>query len=254
MGKKRIVILAGDRDTTPVVYHALAREYEVVRVVIEDGVGVHKLLKWRLKRSGFWSVFGQGLFIVFVMPFLRREAKSRIQEIMSEYGFSAEPIPHEKVAPVSSVNTDEARHIIMAANPDVVVVHGTRIIGKKTLQEVGVPFINIHAGITPRYRGGHGGYWALVESDPARCGVTVHMIDEGIDTGRILAQAPIMPGPDDNFCTYPWLQLGAGLQLLMHSLEEQPATMIPHKGDESLTWEHPTIWGYMRARYKYGVK
>ena len=41
----------------------------------------------------------------------------------------------------------------------------------------------MHAGITPQYRGVHGGYWAVVNNDPEHCGVTIHFVDKGIDTG-----------------------------------------------------------------------
>ena len=57
------------------------------------------------------------------------------------------------------------------------------------LGSLGCPVVNVHAGITPRYRGVHGGYWALAERHPEWVGTTVHLVDPGIDTGAILAQA-----------------------------------------------------------------
>ena len=66
------------------------------------------------------------------------------------------------------------------------------------------------AGITPLYRGVHGAYWALAEGRRDLCGVTVHRVDAGIDTGEVLAQVLIDPTPQDNFVTYPWLQVAEG--------------------------------------------
>jgi folate-dependent phosphoribosylglycinamide formyltransferase PurN len=54
-------------------------------------------------------------------------------------------------------------------------------------------FVNIHVGITPKYRGVHGTYWALVNNDVENSGVTVHFVDEGIDTGNIINQAIVVP-------------------------------------------------------------
>ena len=51
------------------------------------------------------------------------------------------------------------------------MINGTRIISKATLGCVPAVFINTHVGITPTYRGVHGGYWSLVEGERARCGV-----------------------------------------------------------------------------------
>ena len=75
---------------------------------------------------------------------------------------------------------------------------------------IDVPVINIHAGVTPRYRGVHGGYWALREGRPGLAGSTVHLVDPGIDTGGILAQATFTAGDADSIATYPLLHLACG--------------------------------------------
>ena len=48
--------------------------------------------------------------------------------------------------------------------------------------------INVHSSLLPRYRGVHPVSWALIEG-ASETGVTVHIIDAGIDTGSILRQA-----------------------------------------------------------------
>jgi methionyl-tRNA formyltransferase len=132
--------------------------------------------------------------------------------------------------------------------PDVVVLAGTRILGKRILSSVPCPIVNIHAGITPLYRGVHGAYWALVDRRPDLCGVTVHRVDEGIDTGNVLAQVLIDPTKEDNFASYPWLQMGAGLTLLTALLPRIAAgeniKFIPLSSQSKLR-HHPTIWGYL---------
>jgi methionyl-tRNA formyltransferase len=136
------------------------------------------------------------------------------------------------------------------------VVHGTRIISKKVLQSVNVPFINIHAGITPRYRGSHGAYWALANNDKENCGVTVHLVDAGIDTGNILFQENIPITAKDNFATYGYLQLAVGLKLLQKALNELfEGKMEVKKNDlDSALWHHPTLWGYLCKRISKAVK
>ena len=46
--------------------------------------------------------------------------------------------------------------------------------------------INMHNGLLPRQRGGGGAYVGLINGES--CGATVHFIDEGIDSGDIIAQ------------------------------------------------------------------
>jgi methionyl-tRNA formyltransferase len=44
--------------------------------------------------------------------------------------------------------------------------------------------INIHAALLPKYRGRHGGVWAMINDEPV-LGVTIHDMDDGFDSGSI---------------------------------------------------------------------
>ena len=112
----------------------------------------------------------------------------------------------------------------------MVVVSGTRIIAARVLNCVPAVFINMHAGITPLYRGVHGGYWALVERNVDACGVTVHEVDTGVDTGRILGQTRITPNGEDNFVTYGFLQQAAGLPLLKRAIRDACDGQLQSRG------------------------
>jgi methionyl-tRNA formyltransferase len=57
--------------------------------------------------------------------------------------------------------------------------------------------INLHAGLAPHQRGANSLGWAFRRDDPA-IGFTVHRMDEGLDTGPVLAQAPVPVGDDDD--------------------------------------------------------
>jgi methionyl-tRNA formyltransferase len=48
------------------------------------------------------------------------------------------------------------------------------------------PVINLHIGYLPYNRGAHPNFWAFYDNTPS--GVTIHEIDEGIDTGPICFQ------------------------------------------------------------------
>ena len=157
----------------------------------------------------------------------------------------------------SSLNSQDAVDLIKTFNPACIVVAGTRILSREFLQNFRCPILNIHAGITPLYRGVHGAYWALAEKRPELCGVTVHRVDAGIDTGEVLAQETFKPGPEDNFATYPWIQLGLGLQLLVKLLPKviaERTAMSEPLTSESKLRSHPTIWGYCWRRIVHGVK
>ena len=252
-----VVLIAGPGEPTHIVYHALQASVGVARVIIEEPVGAKQLLKRRLEKLGWATVAGQVLFKVVVEKPLKLTAGGRLHQIKTGYGLNDAAIPAEKVLRVSSINSPEAIAALQALQPGVVVVQGTRIIAKRVLQSVACPFINMHAGITPRYRGVHGGYWALATGDTAHCGVTVHLVDAGIDTGGVLAQALIEPTPADSYVTYPLLQLAAGLPLLVQAVRAALAgTLRPLPKEEagpSRLWSHPTLGQWLSGRLR-GVK
>lgn len=49
--------------------------------------------------------------------------------------------------------------------------------------------LNFHPSLLPHNRGKHYNFWALVEGAPF--GVTIHFVDDGVDTGDIAFQAPL---------------------------------------------------------------
>ena len=47
--------------------------------------------------------------------------------------------------------------------------------------------VNVHGGLLPHYRGGHVTQWAIINAE-REFGVTLHYIDEGVDTGPVIAE------------------------------------------------------------------
>jgi len=59
--------------------------------------------------------------------------------------------------------------------------------------------INLHPSFLPWNRGYHPNYWAIKENTPF--GVTIHHIDEGIDTGDIIVQTKLSYSQEDTLKT-----------------------------------------------------
>ena len=250
----KIVMLAGDGPSSDIVYNSLDREFGVDFVIMEHGVGRKTFLKRRIKKLGLFKVIGQILFTIFVSNRLRQTSKDRMAEILRENNLSDDKSYRgsENFHFVNTVNDDETADLLQKLNPDVIIVNGTGIIKKHILDLCDAPFINMHTGITPKYRGVHGGYWALVNHDEEHCGVTVHLVDEGIDTGSILYQARIHPTASDNFATYPYLQTAEGVKLEIQALHDlQNGSLHPHSNDlPSHLWTHPTLYEYIHNKVK----
>jgi methionyl-tRNA formyltransferase len=254
---KKIVMLAGRGPSTTYLYNALMEDFDIAAVIVEDEVDKKTFLKRRAQKLGWWKVFGQVLFQALIVPLLRKESARRLQAIKSTYDLKDTPIHPDKLHELKSVNDPDCLALLKKIQPDIVVVNGTRIISKKVLAGIPAVFINTHAGITPKYRGVHGGYWALVNNDSANCGVTVHLVDSGIDTGGVLYQSVISIDPADNFCSYPTLQLGEGIALMKQALLDAQQDALAGRESqtkESKLWYHPSIWEYFKNRFINGIR
>lgn len=70
---------------------------------------------------------------------------------------------------------------------DLAISYGYRHILKKDIIESSpVPIVNLHISYLPWNRGAHPNFWSFYDSTPS--GVSIHLIDENIDTGPILYQ------------------------------------------------------------------
>jgi Formyl transferase len=252
-----VILLAGPGDASHIVFHHLAARVGPVHAVVEDPVSRWTLATRRARRVGWVEVAGQMAFVGGAMPVLRLLGRDRIDAICRAGDLDRSPIGGAH--PVPSVNDPATAALVRRLEPDVVVVNGTRIISKATLDAIDAPVVNMHAGVTPRYRGVHGGYWALAEGRPEEVGTTVHLVDPGIDTGGVLGRATFEPGPGDSIATYPYLHLAAGLPVLddvvSRLLAGQPVGELdPLPGADSRLRYHPALWSYLVRRIRSGVR
>jgi methionyl-tRNA formyltransferase len=251
---KKIVFLASDCESSRWVYNALKKEFEFDAVIIEQPISRKKLFKGRLKKIGFFKVAGQALFSLLIVPWLKKKAVRQKATLIKKYGFSNDQFDSTITHRVGSVNNETCKQLLEQFQPDIVVVNGTRIISKKILSCTNAIFINMHVGITPWYRGSHGGYWALYNNDANNFGTTIHIVDTGVDTGRILKQVFVKPTKADNFTTYPVLQVAEGI----NGMKEVIKVIIEGNGiptgtankEKGKMYYQPTIWQYLINKIK----
>lgn len=77
--------------------------------------------------------------------------------------------------------------------------------------------INMHPSLLPHYQGAGGSSWSIMEGTPH--GVTVHFMDEGIDTGDIIAQKEIPIDFTDTAASLRTKLEDAGLALVKENWE-----------------------------------
>jgi phosphoribosylglycinamide formyltransferase 1 len=250
-----ILLLGGDNPTTWIIYNAMIQHFGPMRALIEPRMPKSAMFRTRVRKLGFLPVLSQIAFVTLIRPFLRRAGERRIRDICQRAGLETTAPLTDAIQAIDSANSAVCRALLKELSPKVVVVNGTRILKPATLAAVDAVFLNTHQGITPDYRGAHGAYWALHENDPAGCGVTVHIVDPGIDTGNIVAQSLIAPEAADSFVTYPYLQTEAALPLLIKAIEAALGDALTSRtmNGRGAVWYHPGFLQYLTGRFR-GVK
>jgi len=111
------------------------------------------------------------------------EGPPTIRELLRDY-----PIPIMICNRINSVLTVEK---IQSLTPDLIVVAAfRRILSPEIIQIPRLGCVNVHPSLLPRYRGPDPFYWVLKNGEK-ETGVSLHFIDEGIDTGDIIIQEKI---------------------------------------------------------------
>jgi len=111
-----------------------------------------------------------------------------LDELARRRGFS--------VYRVGNLNGSVAVECLRNIDADLGVVLGSRILRQATFSAPSMGCINLHKGEVPAYRGMPPGFWELYDGCKT-AGVTVHFIDDGLDTGDIVGSATIPIHPRD---------------------------------------------------------
>ena len=85
-------------------------------------------------------------------------------------------------------------------DPDLIILAGfMKVLPKSFIAKFSPRIINIHPALLPNFPGAHAVRDALT-SGARETGATVHIVDEGVDTGPILAQeaVTVLPADDEN--------------------------------------------------------
>ena len=123
-------------------------------------------------------------------------------------------------------NGAKCRALLAELAPDVIAVYGTTVIGPAVIALARHSIVNMHTGISPRYRGADTTFWPIYNDEPEWIGVTVHMLDEGIDTGAILRIGRPALDPSDDFDSVFAKTVKTGAPLYVEALRAIEADAI----------------------------
>ena len=91
------------------------------------------------------------------------------------------------VIPFEKANDESFLEKLRALEPDIVFNQSEMLLKEKILKLPRLGVVNRHGSLLPKHRGRVGSFWAHAAGEP-EIGITVHFVDEGVDTGPIIHQ------------------------------------------------------------------
>jgi folate-dependent phosphoribosylglycinamide formyltransferase PurN len=249
-----VVVLTAGGPLAEAVFNAVAMHRRNIAVIQELGEIPGEIARRWFRLLGAKRALGQLAFAP-LQKLAAFRAQRRRTEILQHAGLQSAVDPDVPRRYVPSVNSDSCRQALTEFAPRVVLVVGTRMIRTATLSCIQAPFINYHAGLNPRYRGQYGGYWALANGDVDHAGVTVHLIDAGVDTGASLYTALFATIPTDSIATIHYRQVVVAMPLILRVIGDAlDGTLAPKAASgPSKQWFHPTAFEYITNGLRRGL-
>ena len=142
--------------------------------------------------------------------------------------------PQTKVVSVKDINGPDAVEAIRRAEPDIIVVSGTRLIRKPIFDlKPSCGIFNVHTGLSPYCRGGDCTLWCLATAQPWHIGATVHVLDKGIDSGDLLVTSQTRVDEGDSIPILTRKTMETAIELYVSTLtkvsEAAPFRPIPQR-------------------------
>lgn len=118
------------------------------------------------------------------------------------------------------INSEETISQIKSYQPDIIVCAYFNQILKKGICDIPkLKCVNIHLALSQSYRGLNSYFWVLANNE-SESGVTIHEVDDGIDTGKVIAQKRVKISDTDTAIGFFIKLSQIGGELFLSSLSD----------------------------------
>jgi folate-dependent phosphoribosylglycinamide formyltransferase PurN len=222
-------------------------------VVITDAPGrVLSVARREIRRVGWLGFLDVLAFRLFARLFLRAKdeiwKRDQLARLRARYPADLVDVPR---VVVTNPNAEDVRTFLERLSPDVLIARCKFILKPAIFERARTGAFALHPGICPEYRNAHGCFWALVNRDLDRVGMTLLKIDKGVDTGPVYLHA----GCDFDEATESHSVIQ--YRVVLENLDTIGRTLIAicngsnpahvsTAGRKSTTWGQPRLTDYLR--------
>jgi len=188
----RIVIITQDepfylKANLEYLFTILPDECEIVGCVVNEASPFGKKETFMEKTFKTYKVFGFNFFVHYSIKYIKSCFSNSIKSFLIE-----NDIPIINIE--DSINSRASLNSIRNFDPDLLVsILGNQIFKRPLIDLAPKGCINLHTALLPKYRGLIPTFWVM-KNNEKYTGVSVFLVDEGIDSGPIIVQEKLEIG------------------------------------------------------------
>ncbi len=240
MSDPRIVVWVSSDPSDLYFANQITKQANVVGVLVEQHnrrVGTLNQLAAVLRYLKSPAAFCRKLFAAATRKYYATKARKISRAGFGTEGYQLnrpENCPALLVDKKQVVSCHDYAQWIMDLQPDAIAVCGASILNEPILS-ITPNIINLHSGLSQKYRGEWTTLWAIYNEEPEYVGYTVHFVAAGIDDGDIIRQGRPVISADDNHETLYVKVVKLGTAALLNVLEDVAGNALrgralPQKG------------------------
>lgn len=139
--------------------------------------------------------------------------------------------------PVAALNAPATVQAVQALDADLLLLGGVGVVKDALIRSARLAVVNAHPGIVPHYRGNYVARWAILHGDPV--GITIHLVDAGIDTGPVLSIQPVeIPRTRSLVVVDQYLEMKRAEHLIRYAAGFLEGSVKPLQQDEESRQPH----------------
>jgi methionyl-tRNA formyltransferase len=208
----RVVVLTNAQSNQNALVHKLADYVQVAAVVLSKNIP--------RKRPSLHSRFRSKVNAVSAR-LAGGELLAAWREMLERYEAKYPRFDGVPFINVDNIN-DEATHQILEQHaPDLVVVSGTNLVGRKLIERAKKfgDIVNLHTGISPYVKGGPNcTNWCLAKGWFHLIGNTVMWLDAGVDSGELIASERTPLDGSESLAELHWKVMEHGQDLYVRTV------------------------------------
>lgn len=231
------------------IIEAKSSEIVLITLVGNRGIGSHPKTFWAKLKNIYclWRLFEPSGFFKTLRITCYQKIISFLRLTGTRYDKrSIQGIALEKNIPllfVDKLHSPKFYHTLKEYDPDIIINQSEQIIQKELLSIPKIGILNRHASLLPHFRGRVGSFWAHAEKSP-EYGVTIHFVDEKIDSGPIVLQKKYALDPSLSYTSIldALFQLSVPLMLeALKKLENPSFSLLPNNYNTTTPYKFPSL-------------